>query len=1705
MKIKFANAEGAHEREIKGLDILQKQLPDHWYAFANFEMILPGKAGRELDLVIVLEDRIILVDLKDWNGEVTSKGGKWYQNKNDRGLSPVNKLAVNARLFQSSFEEQLKAKESTCNLRSPWIGYCVVMTGNCKLNSVGEREKSRIKSVKEFCHIMRSMTLRGKVFGFTKFDKNNLPTDPSGVMYQAIHQFFHEGNGKFGTQETKFANRAITSQPIYVHNSGLYKEYECEDRGRENSKEHIRTWNFAKDQVSFAASDRRSIIAGRDQKAFDYLSNSSSSADMRLLRPVQCESEKTLRFWEIFQHNPHLTRLSEFIENELQSVEVTRRKLIVKSLVSNLEFLHERNVKHLDIGYHSVWIENGDSVRISHFLTSSIDNDNVPIELIRLVTASELLTDQEMSSKALTDYQRDVLATGRLAYHLLTGKKFTSKCSLDRIETELSGCDPTLATYKDWLFESVSADNQHPFLDGGKMRERFDSIATHHDTSEIPQEQSSRYMTWGDVSLSSFISRIYPGDSTRSLADVELDKMYESTRDSHRYIVMISRNEIRNDERGLELEIFFDALEYVKSVHTGLLPRLVDFGLVENYVVSVHDHYEGILLDDFIEQRQCTTSNILHLAKSLVSSMEKLHEKGISNGSLTMEDFMIQEKDGIPSFLVPRFVTLESGEDFDPKVLDRKIAVEVIKKLVNACDEDSSVALGQLSERIEELEGKSPPYLSLESLLSVQNVDDHEVEINEFRVEIYGKGEYSSEEFEPDEGVYHLVFEESTSSDRDARLIIVGARMALRIFLDDDYEDIGIDTVTINGADYIEMDQGRIGSFERRSSGILKSARISVCKSDFDEHSFEELCTHLSQNEMFSREVADVLVPEDVVDAEENGTNYDLSDFDSNDDGFTNSQARAVWSVLTKIEADFHSLFRITSDSKYDRKRDRHLVNCDQFKGDFKFEPHDNGVKVERRRAMQRKWRQVGFLDTAAGWSSKDRLAIIASENEPSQRDQSNSGKPISLLREGDEVRLVSKREDRQREIRQEAANRILTKGSIICDLMSRLSPSYYLRSEMSNVPANAECEGNESSLNDSQNESQNGNQADSLERQQEQGFPYSLPLGAHSAQVSETTIQDMYKLNEGQAKAFVRLMAEGPVGLLQGPPGTGKTKFIAAFCHFGITQGHFRSVLIASQAHEAVNNAAEAILKEFGDNVRLVRVGREEKLSAGLRAYGTESLEREYKLRFENEMKAKFKLVARNLDLPSDFADVLCTLTKTVKPMLDKYEKMRGESSSESRIRRQRNFLLERINATSSREMGIDTGEISPDIGAPKILEDLIDHVARKFGIVNSDAVDRMRQVMILSSDWMNFATDGKYGFPNFLVHTRQIVAGTCVGVGASHFGVAEMAFDLVIVDEAAKCNPTELAVPLQSAKKVILVGDHKQLRPFLSPGMAKEHKKVYAEKGSARSFKPTDLVISDFERLFSSNARKHVGCSLHWQYRMLPPIGRLVSSVFYEPGGLKLEHKRTIPDMPEDVCPKIIHKPLTWLDTSYLGEKGYDTTEGKSTSPMNHAESDAIIELLKVLDNHKGFLNWLTMKYKLGEYPIGVISGYTSQISSIDHKLKQSGISKDMQDRIMTGTVDSYQGKENLIVIYSLVKNNKGKGSFIKQGFLSRPNRMNVALSRAKDKLIIVGSIERWDPETRLGQVSVQVEAAARPKEQSRECTASIWQEFHKSKESK
>lgn len=197
-----------------------------------------------------------------------------------------------------------------------------------------------------------------------------------------------------------------------------------------------------------------------------------------------------------------------------------------------------------------------------------------------------------------------------------------------------------------------------------------------------------------------------------------------------------------------------------------------------------------------------------------------------------------------------------------------------------------------------------------------------------------------------------------------------------------------------------------------------------------------------------------------------------------------------------------------------------------------------------------------------------------------------------------------------------------------------------------------------------------------------------------------------------------------------------------------------------------------------------------------------------------------------------------------------------------------------------------------------------------------------------------------------------------------------------------------------------------------------------------------------------------------------MLPNIGRLVSEVFYNG---RLTHGRRDVIVPKAIWPDFLGHQLSWIATDNLGSQAFQGVQrGGNRSLSNPAEAAAIANVLRRLDDHQPFIDWL-VSLSPDEQPIGIICTYAAQSQLIRQKLRAVGLSQTMLNACKIDTVDSYQGKENLLVILSLVRNNEdgdSSGGFkaIAPGFMSRANRMNVALSRAMDKLVVVGAFQRW-----------------------------------------
>jgi superfamily I DNA and/or RNA helicase len=290
---------------------------------------------------------------------------------------------------------------------------------------------------------------------------------------------------------------------------------------------------------------------------------------------------------------------------------------------------------------------------------------------------------------------------------------------------------------------------------------------------------------------------------------------------------------------------------------------------------------------------------------------------------------------------------------------------------------------------------------------------------------------------------------------------------------------------------------------------------------------------------------------------------------------------------------------------------------------------------------------------------------------------------------------------------------------------------------------------------------------------------------------------------------------------------------------------------------------------------------------------------------------------------------------------------------------------------------------------------------------------------------------------------------------LGQTRVRIDQADFDWVIVDEAARCTPGELAVPLQLGRIVLLVGDHFQLKPMVDDVVTRELCREFSQAHI------TDIQRSEFERAFVSSYGIGCGQVLNEQYRMAAPICDLVSDVFYKPNGVQLvtsKEREGDSFFSSVYAARQLRSCVTWLDTS--SEKSHIERPDKDNpwDIANVAEANAIVGLLKRMQQNSELAIHLASLSE--DHPIGIICMYKEQRVLLERLFAQSDLPVPFRDLIRLDTVDSYQGKENAIVIVSLVRCNADG----KVGHVGNMNRCNVAMSRAKERLVIVGAAKMW-----------------------------------------
>ena len=269
------------------------------------------------------------------------------------------------------------------------------------------------------------------------------------------------------------------------------------------------------------------------------------------------------------------------------------------------------------------------------------------------------------------------------------------------------------------------------------------------------------------------------------------------------------------------------------------------------------------------------------------------------------------------------------------------------------------------------------------------------------------------------------------------------------------------------------------------------------------------------------------------------------------------------------------------------------------------------------------------------------------------------------------------------------------------------------------------------------------------------------------------------------------------------------------------------------------------------------------------------------------------------------------------------------------------------------------------------------------------------------------------------------------CTLVGAANRLLDGQKFGTVFIDEAAQALEAACWIPIRRCQRVILAGDHCQLPPTV--------KSIAALKAG--------LGKTLMERIVEQ--KPEVVTLLRMQYRMNEEIMRFSSDWFY---GNQVESApevkfRSILDL--DV-------PMEWVeaspDPSEGGEKGLEEFVGESFGRINKVEAELTLLTLQQYFERIGKTRVLNERLD-----VGIISPYRAQVQYLRQLLKKREYFKPFRSLITVNTVDGFQGQERDIIVISLVRSND-EGQI---GFLRDLRRMNVAITRARMKLIILGDV--------------------------------------------
>jgi hypothetical protein len=541
--------------------------------------------------------------------------------------------------------------------------------------------------------------------------------------------------------------------------------------------------------------------------------------------------------------------------------------------------------------------------------------------------------------------------------------------------------------------------------------------------------------------------------------------------------------------------------------------------------------------------------------------------------------------------------------------------------------------------------------------------------------------------------------------------------------------------------------------------------------------------------------------------------------------------------------------------------------------------------------------------------------------------------------------------------------------------------------------------------------------------------------------------------LDDGKKSAVSAALGFSDFLLVEGPPGTGKTSFIAETVSQYLRRKPETKVLIVSQTHVAVDNALERLAGVSAE--RIVRLGAPDdpRVSPQIQPL---LLDRQMKQwagdiraraeAFAGRIAAEYSLLPRHLTAALKL-EQLATVVRDIDHVLEESARVENDERDERTVtglEQVQDYVaiedrLQSLQDIRSSLLEALRPDLDGDLTLP--LQPSVEEIRAAVGALmgHTQVPANVMNVLRLQGEWFQ-RIENDQKLASAYLQTARVIAGTCVGF-LGYSAVRDLEFDLCVLDEASKATATEALVPLARSKKWILVGDRNQLPPM-------DEELLRSSEVMRRYELDSDFVRTTlFDRLLAGTEAP-IKTRLTSQYRMIRPIGDLISKCFYDET-LRSPKTDSLEGMDQ------LTRPVLWLDTSRSGSARFEESAIEGTSQLNRLEAKSAVDRLQVFERgvERGLL-------KLdGSHPLSVLmmAPYARQVEEIERQLAT------FQFRhldVVVNSVDAMQGREADIAIFSVTRNNaSGRLGFLGEEYW---RRINVALSRARYSLTIVGGLE-------------------------------------------